>query len=169
MGTERDGLQVAVGNAPRDPEEVEATAGACLRGHLTRTTVDWCISLSPISSARSCTTSRRSVFGSSSQGGRRVGLGVEGRELLVLVEEAGAKPAYGHTGLYHFALLLPERRDLARWVDHAARDHVPLVGASDTSSARRSTSATRVGTASRSIGPARERYGNTLELSSAQG
>lgn len=53
------------------------------------------------------------------------------RELLVLVEEPGAKPADGHTGLYHFALLLPERIDLARWLAHAGRDSVPLVGLSD--------------------------------------
>ena len=61
----------------------------------------------------------------------RAALGVGGRELLVLVEEPGAKPAYGHTGLYHFALLLPERADLARWLAHAGRDSVPLVGLSD--------------------------------------
>src|SRR5581483_8060486 len=50
------------------------------------------------------------------------------RELLVLVEEPGAAPAVGHTGLYHFALLVPERADLARWLAHAIRDRVPLVG-----------------------------------------
>ena len=54
-----------------------------------------------------------------------------GRALLVLVEEAGARPAFGHTGLYHFALLVPRRADLARWLAHAARDRVPLVGLSD--------------------------------------
>ena len=37
----------------------------------------------------------------------------------------------GHSGLYHFALLLPERVDLARWLAHAARDRVSLVGLSD--------------------------------------
>ena len=58
-------------------------------------------------------------------------LGTGGRRLLVLVEEPGARPAYGHTGLYHFALLLPERVDLARWLAHAGRDGVPLVGMSD--------------------------------------
>jgi catechol 2,3-dioxygenase len=60
-----------------------------------------------------------------------VALGAGGRELLVLVEEPGARPAYGHTGLYHFALLLPDRVDLARWLAHARRDDVPLVGLSD--------------------------------------
>ena len=36
-----------------------------------------------------------------------------------------------HTGLFHYALRLPERADLARWLAHAARDGVPLVGMSD--------------------------------------
>jgi catechol 2,3-dioxygenase len=75
--------------------------------------------------------------------GRNVGLGLPGREdgraslgaggteLLGLVEEPGARPAGRHTGLYHFALRVPERVDLARWLAHAARDRVPLLGMSD--------------------------------------
>lgn len=58
-------------------------------------------------------------------------LGSGERELLVLVEEAGARPGGGYTGLFHFALLVPERADLARWLAHAGRDRVPLVGLSD--------------------------------------
>ena len=65
------------------------------------------------------------------QTARRASLGTGATELLVLVEEPGARPALGHTGLYHFALLLPARRDLARWLAHAARDQVRLVGLSD--------------------------------------
>jgi catechol 2,3-dioxygenase len=61
----------------------------------------------------------------------RAALGTLDRELLVLVEEPGARPAHGYTGLYHFALLLPERVELARWLAHAGRDGVPLVGLSD--------------------------------------
>jgi catechol 2,3-dioxygenase len=49
----------------------------------------------------------------------------------VLTEERGARPAHGYTGLYHFALLVPERADLARWLAHAARDRVPLQELSD--------------------------------------
>jgi catechol 2,3-dioxygenase len=63
--------------------------------------------------------------------GQSVSLGVGEQELLVLVGEQGARHAPGHTGLYHFALLLPERADLARWLAHAMRDHVPLSGMSD--------------------------------------
>jgi catechol 2,3-dioxygenase len=58
-------------------------------------------------------------------------LGTGGEDLLVLTEEPGAKPADGYSGLFHFALLVPERIDLARWLAHAARDRVPLSGLSD--------------------------------------
>jgi catechol 2,3-dioxygenase len=58
-------------------------------------------------------------------------LGAGGRELLALVEEPGARPGTGYTGLYHFALLVPLRVDLATWLAHAARDQVALIGLSD--------------------------------------
>ncbi|HXK12951.1 MAG TPA: VOC family protein [Gaiellaceae bacterium] len=58
-------------------------------------------------------------------------LGTGGEDLLVLTEEPGAKPADGYSGLFHFALLVPERTDLARWLAHAARDRVSLSGLSD--------------------------------------
>ncbi len=61
---------------------------------------------------------------------REARVGKDDRELLVLVEEPGAEPAPRSTGLYHFALLLPERRDLALWLTHASRRGIPL-GASD--------------------------------------
>ena len=65
------------------------------------------------------------------EGPRRATLGTDGHELLVLVEESGARPAVGYSGLYHFALLVPRRRELAGWLAHAARDRVALVGLSD--------------------------------------
>ena len=62
----------------------------------------------------------------------RVSLGGHGgTELLSLVEKPGAGPADGYSGLYHFALLLSERRELARWLAHAGRDRVQLTGLSD--------------------------------------
>jgi catechol 2,3-dioxygenase len=64
-------------------------------------------------------------------GAGRASLGAGETELLVLVEEPGARPARGHTGLFHFALRVPERPSLARWFAHAARDGVQLSGASD--------------------------------------
>jgi len=61
----------------------------------------------------------------------RLSLGTPERELLVLYEERGARPAPRTTGLYHFALLLPHRRDLGRWLAHAGKRQVPLTGMSD--------------------------------------
>jgi catechol 2,3-dioxygenase len=59
-------------------------------------------------------------------------LGADGGEdLLVLYEEPGAEPVSGHTGLFHFALLVPDRDALARWLVHAAHTRVPLSGMSD--------------------------------------
>jgi catechol 2,3-dioxygenase len=58
-------------------------------------------------------------------------LGVGGEDLLVLTEQPGVQSAEGYSGLFHFALLLPERADLGRWLKHAARDHVELTGLSD--------------------------------------
>src|SRR3954447_2359286 len=63
--------------------------------------------------------------------GRRATLGSGGEDLLVLREEPGARPARGTAGLYHFALLVPEREDLARWLAHAGREQVALVGMAD--------------------------------------
>jgi len=65
-----------------------------------------------------------------SDGAGRASLGVD-RELVRLVEEPGARSARGYAGLYHVALLLPARRDLANWLAHAGRDQVGLEGLSD--------------------------------------
>jgi catechol 2,3-dioxygenase len=51
--------------------------------------------------------------------------------LLRVVEEPGARAADGHAGLYHVALLVPDRPALARFLAHVARDRVPVVGLSD--------------------------------------
>ena len=52
-------------------------------------------------------------------------------ELVRFVEEPGAQPADGHTGLYHVALLVPDRPSLARWLAHAARNQIRIEGLSD--------------------------------------
>jgi catechol 2,3-dioxygenase len=64
------------------------------------------------------------------QGAGRASLGGDS-ELLVLHEQPGAQPVPRNTGLFHFALLVPERRDLATWLAHAIREEVPLTGVSD--------------------------------------
>jgi catechol 2,3-dioxygenase len=65
------------------------------------------------------------------QGDGEARLGTGGEDLLVLRELPGARPADGYSGLFHFALLVPARADLARWLAHAARERVPLTGLSD--------------------------------------
>ena len=64
------------------------------------------------------------------QGAGQASLGGDS-DLLVLQEVPGARPAPRNTGLFHFALLVPERRDLAAWLAHAIREEVPLTGVSD--------------------------------------
>ena len=54
-----------------------------------------------------------------------------GAPLLRLVEEPGARPDSGHTGLFHVALLVPDRPSLARFLAHAARERIALQGLSD--------------------------------------
>lgn len=63
--------------------------------------------------------------------GGTASLGASGQELVGLVEVPGARPSSRHTGLFHLALRVPEREDLARWLAHAARDGVALAGLSD--------------------------------------
>ena len=65
------------------------------------------------------------------EGGGEARLGTGRAELLHLIEEPGARPADGYSGLFHFALLVPTRPDLGRWLAHADRDGVQLTGASD--------------------------------------
>jgi catechol 2,3-dioxygenase len=64
----------------------------------------------------------------SQQPGRAV-LGID-REPLVTLED-GAQPPTSRAGLFHIAILLPSRRDLANWLAHAARTGLRLEGASD--------------------------------------
>jgi catechol 2,3-dioxygenase len=117
--------------SPRDPEQLEA-AGAPSTGELSPATTVGAVHLSVGDLDRSVAyytesiglqvlerTAGRAIFGARENG------------LVVLVEEPALKGVGRHTGLYHFALLLPERPDLARWLAHAGRDRVPLVGLSD--------------------------------------
>jgi catechol 2,3-dioxygenase len=66
-----------------------------------------------------------------SENGGEAALGAGETELLRLREEPGAVPAHGYSGLFHFALLVPDRAALGQWLAHAARDRVALTGASD--------------------------------------
>jgi len=62
-------------------------------------------------------------------------MGTPSAPLLLLREEAGARPwphdQYAYTGLYHFAVLVPTRRDLGRWLRHWLQLGLPLPGQGD--------------------------------------
>ena len=58
-------------------------------------------------------------------------MGTGAEDLLVLVEEAGAAPGARHAGLYHYALLFSDRRELARAVLRLAATQTRIEGASD--------------------------------------
>lgn len=64
--------------------------------------------------------------------GDSVYLGAGGEDLLLLTESPGAKPRPRNTtGLYHFAILLPDRTSLARSLRRLVDKDYPLWGASD--------------------------------------
>jgi catechol 2,3-dioxygenase len=61
-----------------------------------------------------------------------VTVGAGGVPLLELTHKPDALPDDAReAGLYHTAFLMPTRADLARWILHAAKNRVPIVGASD--------------------------------------
>ncbi len=116
--------------APRDPEELEAEGVA--HAEIAAATTMGAVHLTVSDLARSLDYYDLAIgLETLESGSGRASLGSAGRELLVLVEEPGARPADPSTGLYHFALLVPERPALARWLAHAARDRVSLTGLSD--------------------------------------
>jgi catechol 2,3-dioxygenase len=124
-------LGLGGGEAPRDPEEFEAAAVVVDAGISPLTRVGP-VYLTVSSLDRSVEYHRRIVgLELLERSDGRASLGCGGRELLVLVEERGAGSGVGYTGLYHFALLVPHRPDLARWLAHAVRGRVPLAGLSD--------------------------------------
>jgi catechol 2,3-dioxygenase len=65
--------------------------------------------------------------------GREAVFGVDGRPLLLLTEQPGALPwmTDGMTGLYHFAILVPTRTDLGRWLRHYLTTVYPPPGQGD--------------------------------------
>jgi catechol 2,3-dioxygenase len=116
---------------PRDPEEV-AVGGAPALAELPVHTRMGEVHLSVAHLGRSIDYYERVIgLRVHSREDSRAALGTGGEDLLVLEEVQGARPALHASGLYHFALLVPERADLARWLVHAARDRAPLVGLSD--------------------------------------
>jgi catechol 2,3-dioxygenase len=58
-------------------------------------------------------------------------MGTDEQDLLVLHEVPAARPPGRHAGLYHFALLFPDRKELAQAVQRLAAARTPITGASD--------------------------------------
>ena len=63
--------------------------------------------------------------------GPTAALGAGGEDLVVLVESPDARPAERSAGLYHFALLFPDRPALGRAVARLATTRTMIDGASD--------------------------------------
>jgi catechol 2,3-dioxygenase len=116
---------------PRDPEEVTA-GGAPAVAAIPAATRVGTVHLSVADLERSIGYYEYTLgLRVQARDGDRAALGTGGEDLLELREEPGALPIGHASGLYHFALLVPERADLARWLAHVARERVPLVGMSD--------------------------------------
>jgi catechol 2,3-dioxygenase len=117
--------------APRDPEEL--TAGvAPPAAEIPSSTRPGPVHLIVAELDRSIAFYERAIgLRLQARDGERVHLGAGQTPLLVLHERPGARPVRGACGLYHFALLVPERIDLARWLAHATRERLALSGLSD--------------------------------------
>src|SRR5947209_5617522 len=116
---------------PRDPEELEA-AGAPVAAEIAPSTRMGAVELTVADLGRSIGYYEGALgLRVHDREAARATLGAGGEDLLVLDELADARPARGYAGLYHFALLVPERVDLARFLAHAARERIPLTGLSD--------------------------------------
>jgi catechol 2,3-dioxygenase len=66
-----------------------------------------------------------------SLGDSSAAMGAGGEDLVILEENARARPAGRHAGLYHFALLHPLREELASALQRLAVTRTPIQGASD--------------------------------------
>ena len=118
-------------SAPRDPEELGTTTQPVHPVIADETTVG-AVHLTVGDLERSLDYYRTQIgLSVREQGGGEASLGTRERELLHLVEQPGARPVNPTTGLYHFALLVPERVDLAGWLANAARERVGMTGMSD--------------------------------------
>ena len=109
-----------------------AAEGAEGRGRIAPATAVGPVSLTASDLGRSLRFYRESLgLRVLEEGGGAARLGAGDATLVELVERPGAEPAPRATGLFHFALLVPDRPALARWLAHAARERVPLQGLSD--------------------------------------
>ena len=66
-----------------------------------------------------------------SRGAPSAAMGAGEEDLVILEEDAQARPAGRHAGLYHFALLYPSREELASALQRLAITRTTMQGASD--------------------------------------
>ncbi len=62
---------------------------------------------------------------------RFVSIGVNGEEIIRLYENKDARPIDKTLGIYHFAILLPSRKELSRFLKHCISKQIPITGAAD--------------------------------------
>lgn len=74
---------------------------------------------------------RRLGFKLRDRSGATAFLGAGGPDIVVLTEQPGAQRAAGTTGLYHFAVLVPSRLELARVLRNISRTKTPVQGFGD--------------------------------------
>lgn len=90
------------------------------------------VSLTVTDLARSLDYYQQNIgLGVLSRNGGTATLGVNGTPLLHLEEDAASPVVPRAAGLYHFALLLPSRLELARTLQHLIETRTPIGGASD--------------------------------------
>lgn len=65
------------------------------------------------------------------RGGNSAVLGAGDDGFLLLTGQPGARPVQRATGLYHFAILVPSRLDLARTLYHLLQNDAPISGFAD--------------------------------------
>jgi catechol 2,3-dioxygenase len=65
------------------------------------------------------------------QDDRTAWLGAGGPDLLILLQDEHAPRVHGTTGLYHFAILVPSRADVAQSLRHLSATRTVLQGAAD--------------------------------------
>lgn len=63
--------------------------------------------------------------------GSQASLGTPKQTLLKLIEQPGARPTRGTTGLYHFALRVPDRAALGQVIQHLIAARTPVSGTAD--------------------------------------
>jgi catechol 2,3-dioxygenase len=63
--------------------------------------------------------------------GKAARIGAPGRDLVILNEVPDARPVTPSTGLYHFAVLVPSRKELGYVLKQIARRQIPVQGFAD--------------------------------------